>query len=55
MGGGKIMRDAGGKMQWTDGKSVGQATVTYMLQNGLLQELDTDLFGDKSRGQTLGI
>ena len=50
-----IMRDAGGRLQWASGKSVGQKTVRYMLGAGLIFELDTDLFGDRSRGQTLGL
>lgn len=50
----RIMRDAHGKMHWTDGRSVGRKTVSHMLETGDLAELDTDLFGDYSRGQTLG-
>ena len=51
----RILRDANGKMQWADGKSVGQVTINYMLENGMIQQLDADLFGDPTRGQTLGI
>jgi hypothetical protein len=51
----RIMRDAQGGMQWSDGKSLGAKTVEYMLSVGSLHELDTDLFGDKSHGQTLGL
>lgn len=50
----RIMRDASGRMQWACGHSVGRKTVDYMLDTGLLHQLDTDLFGDRSRGQTLG-
>lgn len=51
----RIMRDAQGRMQWTDGRNVGRKTVAHMINEGTLQELDTDLFADRSRGQTLGI
>lgn len=51
----KIMRDAAGKLQWSSGKSVGRKTVGMMLSAGLIRELDTDLFGDRSRGQTIGL
>lgn len=51
----RIMRDAHGRMQWADGRSVGRKTVSHMINEGTLQELDTDLFGDRSRGQTLGV
>lgn len=53
--GGRIMRDADGRMQWTDGRRVGPKTVRYMLSEGTISELDTDLFGDRSRGQTIGL
>lgn len=49
------MRDAHGRMQWADGRSVGRKTVSHMINEGTLQELDTDLFGDRSRGQALGV
>lgn len=42
-------------MNWSDGRSVGRKTVQHMLATGELRELDTDLFGDASRSQTLGI
>jgi hypothetical protein len=42
-------------MQWADGRTVGRKTVAHMINEGTLQELDTDLFGDRSRGQTLGV
>lgn len=51
----RIMRDAHGRMNWSDGRSVGRKTVSHMLQTGELRELDADLFGNRSRGQTLGI
>lgn len=54
-GGERIMRDAVGKLQWASGKPVGRRTVQYLLEEGQIAELDTDLFGDRSRGQTLGI
>lgn len=50
-----IMRDAMNRLQWSDGKPVGRKTVSYMLEAGEIAELDTDLFGDYSRGQTLGL
>ena len=49
------MRDAHGRMRWADGRTVGRKTVAHMINEGTLQELDTDLFGDRSRGQTLGV
>lgn len=51
----RIMRDAQGRLNWSDGRSVGRKTVSYMLDSGQLRQLDTDLFGDPARGQTLGI
>lgn len=51
----RILRDAGGKLQWSSGKPVGAKTVLHMLSCGQIRELDTDLFGDFSRGQTLGV
>lgn len=50
----RIMRDAAGRMQWASGKPVGRKAVGYMLDCGQLHQLDTDLFGDFSRGQTIG-
>lgn len=49
------MRDANGRLYWTCGKPVGPKTVGHMLTVGQIEELDTDLFGERSRGQTLGI
>jgi hypothetical protein len=51
----KIMRDARGQLQWSDGRKVGAKTVQFLLSEGRIAELDTDLFGDFSRGQTLGL
>lgn len=51
----KIMRDANGRLQWASGKPVGAKTVQHMLSEGQIRELDTDLFGDRSRGQTIGL
>lgn len=51
----RIMRDANGRLQWASGKSVGPKTVRHMLTVGQIEELDTDLFGERSRGQTLGL
>lgn len=50
----RIMRDATGRLQWASGKSVGARTLRYLMEMGLVVQLDTDLFGDFSRGQTLG-
>lgn len=50
----RIMRLADGRLQWASGQSVGRKTVRHMMDNGLLAQLDSDLFGDPSRGQTLG-
>lgn len=49
-----IMRDACGRMQWASGKPVGRKTVQHMLETGQIHQLDTDLFGDFARGQTVG-
>lgn len=54
-GGEFIMRTARGDIQWADGRPVGRRTVQYLLDEGQIAELDTDLFGDRSRGQTLGL
>jgi len=51
----KIMRDANGKLQWSTGKTVGRRSVSIMFEAGMLREVDTDLFGDYSRGQTIGL
>lgn len=51
----KIMRDACGRIQWADGRSVAGKTVSHMLSEGMIAELDTDLFGNRSRGQTIGL
>jgi len=51
----RIMRDASGRLQWASGRSVGGKTVSYLMEMGLVIQLDTDLFGDPSRGQTLGL
>lgn len=51
----KIVRDSRGRLQWADGRNVGPTTVRYLMENKLIAELDTDLFGDRSRGQTIGL
>ncbi|EJL21916.1 hypothetical protein [Novosphingobium sp. AP12] len=51
----RILRDSAGRVQWASGKSVGRVTLGYLMNEGLVRELDTDLFGDRSRGQTLGL
>lgn len=51
----KIMRDSRGRMQWADGRNVGPTTIRYLMDNHLIAPLDTDLFGDFSRGQTIGL
>lgn len=51
----RMMRDANGKIQWASGKAVGGRTIAYMMDNNLIQPLDTDLFGNPHRGQTLGV
>ena len=52
--GDRIMRDSSGRMQWASGASAAPLTVRHMLDTGQIFELDTDLFGDRSRGQTIG-
>lgn len=54
-GGERVMRDANGRLQWASGKRVGAKTIQYLLSEAQIAELDTDLFGDRSRGQTLGL
>ena len=54
-GGERILRDSAGKVQWASGRNVGPVTLRYLMREGLVRELDTDLFGDPSRGQTLGL
>jgi hypothetical protein len=51
----KILRDSRGQLQWASGKPVGSKTIQHLLSEGRISELDTDLFGDRSRGQTLGL
>lgn len=51
----RIMRDSTGTLQWASGKPVGAKTVRYLLDTGAIRQLDTDLFGDASRGQTIGL
>lgn len=53
--GDKIMRDSCGKLQWASGKPVGAKTVAYLFEQHIIRPLDTDLFGDASRGQTIGL
>jgi tetrahydromethanopterin S-methyltransferase subunit G len=51
----KLMRDATGRVQWSSGKRVGRRSIGIMLEAGIIRPLDTDLFGDYSRGQTIGL
>jgi len=51
----KIIRDSAGRIQWGSGRPVGRKTLTFMMEHGLVGPLDTDLFGDPSRGQTIGL
>lgn len=51
----RVLRDAAGRMQWADGRSVGRRTIEYMLTAGLIHQLDADLFGCPDHGQTLGV
>lgn len=51
----KLMRDSAGRILWASGEGVGNITLRFMLEQGLVKELDTDLFGERSRGQTLGL
>ena len=51
----RIMRDANGRLQWASGKPLGERTVRHMLNEGVIAPLDTDLFGDPTRGQTIGL
>lgn len=51
----RIMRDACGRLQWSSGKPLAPKTVEYLLDQGKIRPLDTDLFGDPARGQTLGL
>lgn len=51
----KMMRDSRGRVQWSDGRNVGHVTLTYLMDNKIIKPLDTDLFGDPTRGQTIGL
>lgn len=51
----KMMRDSRGKVQWADGRNVGPVTLAYLMDNRLIKPLDADLFGDTTRGQTIGL
>lgn len=51
----KLMRDSNGRIQWADGKNVGPVTLKYMMDEKIIKPLDTDLFGDPTRGQTIGL
>jgi len=51
----KMMRDSRGRIQWADGRGVGYVTYNYLVANKMIRPLDTDLFGDSTRGQTIGI
>lgn len=54
-GGEFIMRTSRGEIQWADGRPLGLKTIEYMLAEHMIAPLDTDLFGDRSRGQTIGL
>lgn len=50
-----IIRDAAGRMHWhSTGRQAAANTVRFMIERGQLFERDTDIFGDRSRGQTIG-
>lgn len=51
----RIMRDSRGVLHWASGDTVGAKTIRHMLDEGMIAELDTDLFGNRSRGQTIGL
>lgn len=51
----KMMRDSQGRVQWADGRNVGYATYNHMISEGIIKSLDTDLFGERSRGQSIGL
>lgn len=51
----RILRDAAGHMHWAaTGRPAAQRTVRFMLDHAQIFELDTDLFGDRAFGQTIG-
>lgn len=51
----RILRDANGHMHWAStGRPAASRTVRFMLDAGQIFELDTDLFGDRAFGQTIG-
>lgn len=50
-----LMKDVEGLYRWISGDWVEARTVMQLLDMGVLQHLDTDLFGDKSHGQTIGL
>ena len=50
-----IIRDASGQMFWqSSGKPAALQTVLHMIASRQLFERDTDIFGDRSHGQTIG-
>ena len=50
-----IVRDASGQMFWqSSGKPAALQTVRHMIACRQLFERDTDIFGDRSHGQTIG-
>ena len=50
-----IIRDASGRMHWhQSGRAAATKTVNFMIESRQLFERDTDIFGDRSRGQTIG-
>lgn len=51
----KIIRTSDNRVMWDDGRAVGRRTLAYMLQERMIVPHDTDLFGDPTRGQTLGL
>ena len=52
----RIMRDAAGRLHWSGGAGSPPSlkTVRHMLETGTVAELDTDLFGLRLWGQTIG-
>lgn len=50
-----IVRDSAGQMFWQNtGRPAAARTVRFMIEARQLFERDTDIFGDRSHGQTIG-
>jgi hypothetical protein len=51
----RILRRASGHIQWASGRKISRPALDYLMSIGIAANLDADLFGEKSRGQTIGL